>query len=336
MPYFQTQHTTRFTYPAAVRESVMELRVRPRDEWHQSCVQFELHVSPNTRVSAYRDCLGNHVHYFDMPGTHVRASMTATHIVRIDPLSAIPDAVDPGAWEELDALRNQPRVELWEMMHDSHFVRTTEKLAAFAEAIGAERRDDPLSTVRHISHALFEALDYRPNTTRVDSTIDEAIDAKAGVCQDYSHIMLSLLRRIGVPARYVSGYLYAPRPDASHPDAVVDPASEATHAWVEAMIPTVGWVGFDPTHDSAIDENYIRTAIGRDYGDVPPTRGVYRGSSQDEVSVDVKVERLESLPGQLARPYAVSGWVPPEQPQFVPDEPKPFEHFAQQMQQQQQ
>ncbi len=139
--------------------------------------------------------------------------------------------------------------------------------------------------LRRLNTEIFERFAYSPQTTRVDSPIDDALGARTGVCQDFAHIMIALVRGLGVPCRYVSGYLYR------QPDRSVRSTDGATHAWVEALLPDVGWVGFDPTNNLQADEQHIRVAVGRDYADVPPTRGVFKGASAvvSELGVAVTV-----------------------------------------------
>src|SRR4029077_2183589 len=132
--------------------------------------------------------------------------------------------------------------------------------------LSLERGTDPLDTLRRLTGDIFERFEYSPQVTRVDSPIDEALGARHGVCQDFAHIMIALVRGLGVPCRYVSGYLF------QQSDGAVRSSSAATHAWVEAWLPDLGWVGFDPPNNLAATEGHIRVAVGRDYADVPPTR----------------------------------------------------------------
>jgi len=185
----------------------------------------------------------------------------------------------------------------------------TDLLRALADEIVARRRDDPLTLIRQLNARLYESIAYKPQTTRVDSPIDEALANRAGVCQDFSHILLSLLREIGIPCRYVSGYL-------AHQQGVDRSAEDATHAWVEALLPRLGWVGFDPTNNIIAGDHHIRVAIGRDYTDVPPTRGVFKGDATSELSVAVRVTAIND-PGtisELRPPPSTSQWQP------VPDQ----------------
>jgi transglutaminase-like putative cysteine protease len=165
------------------------------------------------------------------------------------------------------------------------------------------RRDDPLTVLRDLNSAINSAFEYTPNSTRVDSPIDEALRMRKGVCQDYAHIMITLARQLNIPCRYVSGYLY------QHSRGAERSTGEATHAWVEAYLPGLGWIGFDPTNNTTTDERHIRVAIGRDYADVPPTRGVYRGKAESELAVTVRI-----VPSQMT----LTDELPVEPPHWVP------------------
>jgi transglutaminase-like putative cysteine protease len=326
--HYAIQHVTRFEYDSPIRESVMEVRARPLDDARQSCVSFEVRTYPRAHVRTYRDSFGNVVHHFDIPGTHQREMIVSNAVVRLPVQPPLPEQLDASAWLAIEPLLDDG--EIWEMTRRSRFTESDDLLETFAQEIDAQRREDPLSTCRHIAEQIRTKLAYRPQATQVDSPIDEALEARAGVCQDFAHIMLALCRRIGLPARYVSGYL---APGHGAPAA----ASEATHAWVEAMLPGLGWTGFDPTNRMNVGEGHIRVAVGRDYADVPPTRGVYRGESAGTIGVSVKVTPLAEAPSPM-RAYPTTGWTPPEPPPstiLAAEDPRPFDLRAQQMQQQQ-
>ena len=310
--HYLINHTTRFRYSATVSESVMELRMQPRSEGTQRCLSFELSLSPKARVASHRDYLGNIVHHFDVPGRHSQLIVKASAIVEIMP-QTIPDALDQEAWSELDALAGNS--DCFEMLLPSHFARPSGLLNDLARELRIERRDDPLSLLREINGALHDAFDYAPQTTNVDSPIDDALRTRKGVCQDFAHIMIALVRGLGIPCRYVSGYLF-------HRLETQDrSAQDATHAWVEALLPGLGWVGFDPTNNLLACERHIRTAIGRDYADVPPTRGIFKGEAESDLSVAVQVKPFEGPLPELPAPAF---------------EPLPMVDEVEQMQQQQQ
>ena len=201
---------------------------------------------------------------------------------------------------------------------------STPALEQFVLAIGFDRRRDPLTTLRHLNTTLFQQFSYEPRTTSVDSPIDEALRARAGVCQDFSHIMATVIRGIGIPCRYVSGYL------ASTAAAQDRSPDNATHAWVEAWLPGLGWVEFDPTNNTITSERHIAVAIGRDYNEVPPTRGVFRGGAGSELSVAVSVTPdTSAVPARELSP-AVS-WIAP--PRSAPQQDEDTLHHQQQQQQ---
>ena len=169
------------------------------------------------------------------------------------------------------------------MMLPSQFTGSTDELQKLAKEIGCERRGNLFEFLTELNQSIFQKFAYVPKSTKVDSPIDEALANRKGVCQDFAHIMIALLRGLKVPARYVSGYLF-------HEPKSKDRSSDgASHAWVEVLVPKLGWVAFDPTNNLIADDRHIRVALGRDYADVPPTRGVYKGEATSELSVSVTV-----------------------------------------------
>jgi transglutaminase-like putative cysteine protease len=286
--YYSVRHLTKFVYETPVSESAMEVRMHPRSDTNQRCLTFHLSVSPRCRVFSYRDHLANNIHHFDIAGHHTQLVIVAESLVELQPLFALPQSLPAYSWEELDILVAEG--DYWEFLFPSEFARQTPLLEELAKQIDVRRRDDPLSVLRELNTALYQHFDYVPQTTHVDSPIDDALQNRSGVCQDFAHVMIALVRGMGIPCRYVSGYLYRTQND--HERSAMD----ASHAWVEALLPQVGWVGFDPTNDLIAGERHIRTANGRDYADVPPTKGVYRGRTTSELSVAVRVGAYEDPP----------------------------------------
>lgn len=282
MAYF-IKHTTTFRYHPAVGESVMEVRTQPRSDTHQRCVTFSLHVNPRANVMMYHDFFGNAVHHFDIPGRHALIEVTAQAIVEVNP---VPREYPPTTWEELDTRVGEG--DYWEMLLPSHYAKPTDLLNELRAELNVQRRGTPLQLLQQVNQALYGKFDYVPNSTKVDSPIDDALRSRRGVCQDLAHIMIALVRGLKVPCRYVSGYLF-------HEDKIKDrsPAG-ATHAWVEAFLGEAGWVAFDPTNNLLGCERHIHVAVGRDYADVPPTRGVYKGEAESELSVRVTVSSVDS------------------------------------------
>lgn len=303
--YYTIRHITRFRYSMPISESIMEVRIQPRSEDGQHCLDFRLRTTPRAHIMSYREEYGNRVHHFDIPNSHNSLTIAAEALVDLDTPSPLPESLSPQAWEELDTLTADD--EYWDSLMPSHFATPTLLLEELGRELGVLRRDDPLTVMRDLNSAINGAFEYTPNTTRVDSPIDEALRLRKGVCQDYAHITITLARQLGIPCRYVSGYLYQSGRGQDRS------SGEATHAWVEAYLPGLGWVGFDPTNNTTTDERHIRVAIGRDYADVPPTRGVYRGKAESELAVTVRI-----APSQMA----ITGGLPMEPPTWVAATPQ--------------
>jgi transglutaminase-like putative cysteine protease len=300
---YAIQHVTCFTYTSSVSESQMEVRMQPRSEGNQRCLEFELEVEPRSRLSAYRDFLNNCVHHFNVPRRHQQLTVTARARVVVDSPPELPEMLDGTAWEEIDRWARGD--EHWDLRHPSRFAEWSDPLVAYAASVpvAQARVSDPLSTVRGVMAAIHRDFEYVPKSTRVDSPIDEALGARRGVCQDFTHIMLAALRRLGLPCRYVSGYI-APRCAEDDRGLI----ASATHAWVEVLLPRLGWLGFDPTNNTTAGARHIRVAVGRDYADVPPTRGVFKGDASSTLSVSVEVTSADSPaafePQTLQSPWA--------------------------------
>jgi len=299
-------HDTVFHYDALVTESIMEVRLRPRDDEQQRCQQFNLSITPKTVVHEFIDSLGNHIHHFDVPAPHQSLLVRAESVVEVWIPNPRPTTLPIDSWQTLDALRTTP---LLDMLLPSTFAVASSYLLVFMQQYAFTRESDPLTTIDRIARTLYETITYTPQSTSVDSPIDVVLEQRKGVCQDIAHVMIAICRQLGIPARYVSGYLYHRRDDNDRSQA------DATHAWVEAWIPTIGWVGIDPTNNIWTGERHIRMALGRDYADVPPTRGVYRGNASERLEVAVNVNDADNVtrspaPARLVWPSVVRQQTP--------------------------
>jgi len=295
---YSVRHTTTFRYQPAVRESVMEVRMQPRSEAHQRCLSFTLDVSPAANITQYRDSTGNTVHHFDIAGSHTEVKVIAQSTVQVEGLPA-PRSSEAGDWADLDAMTDAD--DYWEMMLPSEFARSSEALEQLAKELKVERRGGPLEVLTQLNEGIYNSFAYVPNSTKVDSPIEEALLSRQGVCQDFAHIMIALARSHRIPSRYVSGYLFH-REENGHQDRSLEGAS---HAWVEAFVPRLGWTAFDPTNNLIGGDRHIRVAIGRDYADVPPTRGVHKGEALSELSVAVTVSPSDAPPPEPPAPSIV-------------------------------
>ena len=286
--FYAIRHFTRYRYSRPIWQSNMEVRMHPRSENMQRCFTFQLSVSPRSRIFSYTDHIGNIIHHFDIPEQHNQLTIIADALVDVDPPEELPESLGPHAWRELDELIE--REDYWDMLMPSVFARTSPELELLARELGVEQRSgDPLLLLRGLNGELYENFSYVKQSTSVDSPIEDALRSRQGVCQDFAHIMIALMRNLRIPSRYVSGYLHH---DSSHEDRS---AEGATHAWVEALLPRLGWIGFDPTNNLLAGERHIRTAIGRDYADVPPTVGTMKGRAETELQVRVRVTPSDAV-----------------------------------------
>jgi transglutaminase-like putative cysteine protease len=326
--FYSIRHLTKFLYSNAVSESMMETRMHPRSDQNQRCLTFHLSVSPRCRVFSYRDHLANHVHHFDIPGQHGQLVIVAESLVEVQPSMQMPSFLAPDAWAELDEMVTQG--DYWEFLLPSEFTEPTPLLDEMAAQLNVVRRDDPLMVMHELNRQVYDYFDYKPKSTKVDSPIDVALTSRMGVCQDFAHIMITLVRtKLRMPCRYVSGYLYhgARETDRS--------AASATHAWIEVLLPHLGWVGFDPTNHLIAGDRHIRTAIGRDYSDVPPTHGIFRGRADSELTVAVRVTPSEGAPPMDQELPVPEDWsILVEKATALPEQPPPPTRQQQMAQQQ--
>jgi transglutaminase-like putative cysteine protease len=285
---FEIRHVTEYEYDEPVRESMMELRLRPRRAADQRVMNFELEIDPRAQTFSYDDNFGNTVHHFDVPQAHSRLVIIANSLVETMPAAPPPSALDQGAWARLDS--DAVRADWFDFLRPHGFASETPALTAFIRKreIAALRRHDPLTALTALMRTLYQCFDYESGVTGADSPIDHALVEGRGVCQDFAHIMIAICRGWGVPARYVSGYLFTNRALGDRSDP------EHTHAWVEAFLPSLGWVGFDPTNNMIVHDRHISIAMGRDYADVPPSRGVFKGEAESKLSVGVQVRQAQA------------------------------------------
>ena len=287
--FYAIRHFTRYRYSHSVWQSMMEVRMHPRSEGNQRCFVFQLSVNPRARIFGYTDSYGNLVHHFDLPSRHGQLTIITDALVNIDPQPSVPEVMDYEAWSDLEQLVEKK--DYWDMLMPSHFARPSPELAELAKEIGATERNgrSPLAFLLDIAAGVQRSFSYVKKSTAVNSPIEHALRLKQGVCQDFAHIMIALVRNANIPCRYVSGYVY----HSSESTHLL--ADAATHAWVEALLPGVGWVGFDPTINRLAGEGHIRTAIGRDYADVPPTMGMMMGRADTQLQVRVRVTPSQAV-----------------------------------------
>jgi transglutaminase-like putative cysteine protease len=321
--FYAIRHFTRYRYSRSVWQSMMEVRMHPRSEGSQRCFVFQLSVNPRARIFGYTDAYGNHVHHFDLPARHDQLTIITDALVNIDVQPSVLAPMEYDKWQELEDLVEKE--DYWDMLMPSYFARSSPDLEELAMEIGASerKRRSPLQFLQDIMEGVHRSFSYVKKSTAANSPIEHALRARQGVCQDFAHIMITLVRNARIPCRYVSGYLY--QTSDTQP-----PADGATHAWVEALLPGLGWIGFDPTINRRVDERHIRTAIGRDYADVPPTMGVMKGRTDTQLQVRVRV-----TPSQAVLPPDEEFAADAEWSQFLDDSERSQMMEAQQQNQEQ-
>jgi transglutaminase-like putative cysteine protease len=273
-------HLTRYTYEGPVKDSFNEARLQPISDSLQQCREFRFRLDPETPVRDYPDFYTNCVHYFDVPDPHETLEVEATSLVQTmtETRGDIP-AVAP---EQLkDSFIGE---QYFDFLHSSEFVPLgadvwRESLDALPDGL-----QDVWSDVVKVGEHIHRNYKYTPLSTNVNTRSDEVIKKKQGVCQDFAHLMIGICRTHGIPARYVSGYFLNRH---KLPGEI-----EASHAWIETYIPGYGWKGYDPTHRRETDTRYVKIAVGRDYSDIRPVGGTFRGKGTRNMVVEVSVQRV--------------------------------------------
>lgn len=250
----------------------MEVRLRPMDGNGQRCLKFNLELSSGIVPRTYQDGYGNHVHYFNLVRPHTGLSVTSRSVVETGL------ELDADAGEELvhDFLRYRSPVK------DVPGVRelaTRHQISDSDSSSAIERALDELTLT------ISREFAYDRAVTNVYSDVDDVLQLRAGVCQDFAHLFIAVARAMGIPARYVSGYIHDPRERG---------VMGASHAWAEAWVPHKGWMGYDATHPVRVTPSHVRIAVGRDYSDAAPTRGIYIGSATGTMAVKVRTRQLDS------------------------------------------
>ena len=278
MPEFKIQHTTKYTYDNFVRDSANKIILYPLVDIYQDVIKHDLIITGNPQVDTYIDYYGNEVGSFTYPNPHNLLVITSRVSVTTHPRPLPVDNIFAAEqWNELFNLRYV--VPYIDYLKQEYF----EGLIELQPVVETERLTDdtPYHTALKFCKYVYRNFEYIKGVTTVETTLDEIWKLKAGVCQDFAHLLMVMLRLVGIPARYVSGYI-CPNRDGMRGEG-------ATHAWAEAYIPGYGWLGIDPTNNCVANENHVRLAVGRNFSDCSPVKGVYKGSSGHTLDVSVSV-----------------------------------------------
>lgn len=283
----QVYHRTHFAYASPVRESFNEARLQPTNSGGQLCRNFLLKVLPATRLSHYLDFQLNWVHLFDISEPHEALSVEATSVVSTSSSQVLPEgqATTPLAHMEKACAQLE---RCHDFLQSSRFVEPNSDAWKLGLDI-AQDATDAWHVAQAVMNHIHTEFAYVAASTNVHTHMSEVLRLKRGVCQDFTHVMLGVCRALKIPARYVSGYLYNGPADQLR-------GAQASHAWAEVYLPEFGWRGLDPTNNRQPDERYVKIAVGRDYSDVTPLKGTYRGPREHKMTVDVRVTALEPVP----------------------------------------
>ncbi|WP_346188436.1 transglutaminase family protein [Rubritalea halochordaticola] len=277
-------HRTEYRYSHPVRESENQLRLTPLSGRWQRCESSFISVLPATHLAHYPDLHGNTVHYFSLPEEHDYLVIDSRCTV-ITSESKVDYQNLPYGFLHKELGDNLKHTGLHPYLNNSQFIEVTP--AIWREALDIQdKSEDVFETSYALMAFINENYQYLPGSTHVSTHANEVIEGKAGVCQDFAHAMISYCRALQIPARYVSGYFYDPTHDHHLK------GSRTSHAWVEVYIKDYGWIGLDPTNLKVTDHTYVTTAIGRDYMDVAPIIGTFRGHARSSMDVSVTVEQL--------------------------------------------
>lgn len=279
MPKYRIKHITRYTYPSPVIDSANQVMLFPLDDERQEVKKHDLLITHQPSVELFTDYFGNKVGIFSVIKPH--RELTIESIIEV----IIQEAQLPGTdtasetqWDNLNTIREQfPYMDFMLLENSDSY----DEIAAVVRSLMNETIT-PFAIAGQMSAFVYDNFEYKKGITSVETQVDEIWKLKAGVCQDFAHILLVMLRIVGIPARYVSGYICPKNHELR--------GEGATHAWVEAYIPFHGWLGFDPTNNCIASDRHVRLAVGRSFTDCTPVKGTYKGSSEHTLEVSVTIE----------------------------------------------
>jgi len=268
-------HRTRYTYASPARESYNELHLQPISNEHQSVDSFRLEVQPAAQLRQYHDFYLNSTHHFEIPDAHSILTIDS----HVDVTTRWPAGLGLGSRPaQLAQLSDAVKVgRCYDFIQTSRYVDTLPETWRLAvDAIQGET--DVWQCALRLMGYVHSQLKYQSSSTQVHTHMRDVLAQRRGVCQDFAHVLLGLCRTLRIPALYVSGYL-------------ATETASATHAWTEVYVPGIGWQALDPTHNRQPDESYVKIAVGRDYADVAPVKGAYKGTTQRSMDVEVRIEK---------------------------------------------
>jgi transglutaminase-like putative cysteine protease len=283
------RYVTTFRYAHQVRESENELRACPVTDSRQQLVSYRVHTTPSARVLSTTDYWGTRVDAFGVRGPHRQLEIIAEAVVDTSPVPLLDAAPAMAVLSDPDFIDAHV-----EYLYRTPHTTWGQGISGEASRRAAATDGGVIDVVLALYQSVGELLTYSPGTTYVGVEVEQVLTQQEGVCQDFAHVAIAMCRSVGIPARYVSGYLFT-EDDATGHDTEADLVNVQTHAWIEVAVPGAGWWPLDPTNRSELGERHVKIGHGRDYDDVPPLKGVFSGPAAHELEVGVQMRRLTSV-----------------------------------------
>jgi len=293
MADYHIKHTTRYTYASTVIDCTNQIILYPVNDAKQVVKKHEIKISDDPVIETFTDYFGNRIGVFSLVKPHNELSIESFIDVSTHPVDTPTDTVPAEEqWKQLETIsETYPYIDFLQKETFSAEEEMKKILSSVAAPINT-----PFHNARVLSELVYKNFEYKKGVTSVETKVDDILKLRAGVCQDFAHVLLVLLRMTGIPARYVSGYICPKNHELR--------GEGATHAWVEAYLPFYGWLGLDPTNNCIVSDRHVRLAVGRNFSDCTPVKGTYKGSSEHTLEVSViienghirKKEEKESMP----------------------------------------
>lgn len=280
MPLFKIHHITKYIYDRHVRESANQIKIFPFAHPQQELQSHILNITNDPAVNQFTDYWGNSVGWFMVNEPHKELVIDSQLIVNVkQPKNQNP--IVASKFSDWDILRGTVASDLRILdLSKPETIRSKDEIVAMVNDL-RHSRDTPAMFIQRCSEYIFEKFEYKKGITTIETTVDDILEHKSGVCQDFAHVLLEMLRSISIPSRYVSGYI-CPNRDGAR-------GAGATHAWVEVFLPSIGWVGIDPTNNVWVTDQHVVLAVGRHFHDCSPVKGTFKGPANQALSVHVSV-----------------------------------------------
>ncbi len=325
MPFYRIKHITRYTYAKPVVDGANQIMLYPVQDAFQEVQKHELSITANPLVEPFLDYFGNQIGVFTIVKPHSELYIQSLIEIITHPVTFPEDTASAESqWAHLGIVREEfPYTDL---LKQPDFIAKADLLVELRQVITP--MDTPMAIAQRLSTYIYQNFEYQKGITSIETDVDEIWRLKAGVCQDFAHILLVMLRMNNIPARYVSGYICPKNGDMR--------GEGATHAWVDVYIPFYGWLGVDPTNNCLVSDRHVRLAVGRNFSDCTPVKGTYKGSGAHKLEVSVKIENgVPKSESELSEPTPVFGYTVQKEVVPITNSYRQFMEMQMQMQQQQ-